>query len=145
MSNTRWFKYDRDKLWLVYTQIVPVIFEPPCSCASFALNASEWYALAYGSARGNGRQSRTVYQTYHLIRNLPYHTTIPFTRTHRINIKALRPEIRPIKNTAATTDSTAGVCFVYVFLSISTKTRTAVTSCSHFPTHYEWNTFVLLR
>jgi hypothetical protein len=29
--NTRWFKYDRDKLWLVYTQIVPVIFEPPCS------------------------------------------------------------------------------------------------------------------
>jgi hypothetical protein len=27
---TRWFKYDRDKLWLVYTQIVPVIFEPPC-------------------------------------------------------------------------------------------------------------------
>ena len=30
-SRTRWFKYDRDKLWLVYTQIVPVIFEPPCS------------------------------------------------------------------------------------------------------------------
>jgi hypothetical protein len=27
---TRWFKYDRDKLWLVYTQSVPVIFEPPC-------------------------------------------------------------------------------------------------------------------
>jgi hypothetical protein len=26
----RWFKYDCDKLWLVYTQIVPVIFEPPC-------------------------------------------------------------------------------------------------------------------
>jgi hypothetical protein len=26
-----WFKYDRDKLWLVYTQIVPVIFKPPCS------------------------------------------------------------------------------------------------------------------
>jgi hypothetical protein len=30
-NNTRWFKYDRDKLWLVYTQIVPVIFEPPCT------------------------------------------------------------------------------------------------------------------
>ena len=29
---TRWFKYDRDKLRLVYTQIVPVIFEPPCTC-----------------------------------------------------------------------------------------------------------------
>jgi hypothetical protein len=28
---TRWFKYDRDKLWLVYTQSVPVTFEPPCS------------------------------------------------------------------------------------------------------------------
>jgi hypothetical protein len=29
--DTRWFKYDRDKLWLVYTQSVRVIFEPPCS------------------------------------------------------------------------------------------------------------------
>jgi hypothetical protein len=29
--STRWFKYDRNKLWLVYTQIVPVIFEPPCT------------------------------------------------------------------------------------------------------------------
>jgi hypothetical protein len=28
---TRWFKCDRDKLWLVYTQIVLVIFEPPCN------------------------------------------------------------------------------------------------------------------
>jgi hypothetical protein len=27
---TRWFKYDRDKLSLVYTQRVLVIFEPPC-------------------------------------------------------------------------------------------------------------------
>ena len=26
-ASTRWFKYDRDKLWLVYTQIVP-----PCTC-----------------------------------------------------------------------------------------------------------------
>jgi hypothetical protein len=31
MFNTRWFKYDRDRLWLVYTQSVPVIFEPPCT------------------------------------------------------------------------------------------------------------------
>jgi hypothetical protein len=30
-QTTRWFKYDRDKLWLVYTQTVPVIFEPPCT------------------------------------------------------------------------------------------------------------------
>ena len=29
-SCTRWFKYDQDKLWLVYTQTVPVIFELPC-------------------------------------------------------------------------------------------------------------------
>jgi hypothetical protein len=29
LCDTRWLKYDRDKLWLVYTQIVPVIFEPP--------------------------------------------------------------------------------------------------------------------
>ena len=31
---TRWFKYDRDKLLLVYTQIVPIIFEPPCNTDS---------------------------------------------------------------------------------------------------------------
>ena len=38
---TRWFKYDRDKLWLVYTQIVPVIFEPPCiTCKLKAGNTS---------------------------------------------------------------------------------------------------------
>jgi hypothetical protein len=30
-QRTSWFKYDRDKLWLVYTQSVPVIFEPPCT------------------------------------------------------------------------------------------------------------------
>jgi hypothetical protein len=29
-SNTGWFKYDWNKLWLVYIQIVPVISEPPC-------------------------------------------------------------------------------------------------------------------
>jgi hypothetical protein len=28
---TRWLKYDRDWLRLVYTQTVPVIFEPPCT------------------------------------------------------------------------------------------------------------------
>jgi hypothetical protein len=33
--NTRWFKYDRDRLWLVYTQIVPVMFEPPCISVYF--------------------------------------------------------------------------------------------------------------
>jgi hypothetical protein len=38
---TRWFKYDRDKLWLVYTQIVPVIFEPPCILLRYFLNYFE--------------------------------------------------------------------------------------------------------
>ena len=36
---TRWFKYDRDKLWLVYTQIVPVIFEPPCMYWTLAVTS----------------------------------------------------------------------------------------------------------
>jgi hypothetical protein len=34
---TRWFKYDRDKLSLVYTQIVPIILEPPCTLVRKAL------------------------------------------------------------------------------------------------------------
>ena len=33
--STRWFKYGRDKLSLVYTQIVPVIFEPPCTSQKY--------------------------------------------------------------------------------------------------------------
>jgi hypothetical protein len=42
LVNTRWFKYDRDKLWLVYTQIVPVIFESPCTYWSL-----EWRSLGW--------------------------------------------------------------------------------------------------
>ena len=30
VDGTRWFKYDQDCNQLVYTQTVPVIFEPPC-------------------------------------------------------------------------------------------------------------------
>jgi hypothetical protein len=36
-ASTRWFKYDRDKLWLVYTQIIPVIFEPPCKLSPLGM------------------------------------------------------------------------------------------------------------
>jgi hypothetical protein len=36
---TRWFKYDRDKLWLIYTQILPVIFEPPFSVVRFVFRS----------------------------------------------------------------------------------------------------------
>ena len=42
---TRWFKYDRDKLWLVYIQIVPVIFEPPCT--SFFRQVHKNFAQLY--------------------------------------------------------------------------------------------------
>jgi hypothetical protein len=35
--NTRWFKYDRDWLCVNKSQFVPVIFEPPCICASVAV------------------------------------------------------------------------------------------------------------
>ena len=44
LNCTRWFKYDRDKLWLVYTQIVPVIFEPPCTSVP-ELYVSAWVVL----------------------------------------------------------------------------------------------------
>jgi hypothetical protein len=43
--HTRWFKYDRDKLWLVYTQIVPVIFEPPCVCVYIYIYTRDIYIL----------------------------------------------------------------------------------------------------
>ena len=33
---TRWFKYDRDWFVQTYTQIVPVIFEPPCIILAYA-------------------------------------------------------------------------------------------------------------
>jgi hypothetical protein len=43
------FKYDQDKLWLVYTQIVPVIFEPPC--IFLYLGTSKFYFLCHTSHR----------------------------------------------------------------------------------------------
>ena len=48
-NSTRWFKYDRDKLWLVYTQIVPVIFEPPCICilSQWSQTISVWVSPLY--------------------------------------------------------------------------------------------------
>jgi hypothetical protein len=39
---TSWFKYKRDKLWLVYTQIVPVIFEPPCTSVALTLRKRDY-------------------------------------------------------------------------------------------------------
>ena len=62
-ASTRWFKYDRDKLWLVYTQIVPVIFEPPCTCAvavlwhsSSVVPSSLWWRSLCGDTNiSNGR------------------------------------------------------------------------------------------
>jgi hypothetical protein len=30
-NGTRWFKYDRDYLYVNKSQFVPVIFEPPCT------------------------------------------------------------------------------------------------------------------
>ena len=46
LSNTRWFKYDRDKLWLIYTQIVPVIFEPPYISVSLRQGWAKPYLLS---------------------------------------------------------------------------------------------------
>ena len=34
-TNTRWFKYDRDYLCVNKSQLVPVIFEPPCTMYYF--------------------------------------------------------------------------------------------------------------
>ena len=45
--NTRWFKYDRDKLWLVYTQIVPVIFEPPCNFCCYCIKVFCVYPASF--------------------------------------------------------------------------------------------------
>jgi hypothetical protein len=35
--NTRWFKYDRDYLCVNKSQLVPVIFEPPCTYTNVML------------------------------------------------------------------------------------------------------------
>jgi hypothetical protein len=50
VTNTRWFKHDADKLWLVYTQSVPVIFEPPCIRNFFLNTLMLWlYRICKGS------------------------------------------------------------------------------------------------
>ena len=45
VGTTRWFKYDQDWLRLVYTQIVPVIFEPPCTCQTAIYHLAEYLNL----------------------------------------------------------------------------------------------------
>jgi hypothetical protein len=52
VKSTRWFKYDRDKLWLVDTQIVPVIFETPCT-SSFT--PSNYADIRYFNVRSTTR------------------------------------------------------------------------------------------
>jgi hypothetical protein len=51
LERTRWFKYDRDKLWLVYTQIVPVIFEPPFTSQKFISHLSSSPLLCFPNLR----------------------------------------------------------------------------------------------
>jgi hypothetical protein len=48
--NTRWFKYDRDDVCVSKSQLVPVIFEPPCIKT----------VTLVPSARRPGAQSLTV-------------------------------------------------------------------------------------
>jgi hypothetical protein len=38
-------QYDRDKLWLVYTQSVPVIFEPPCTYLAWQRLCQQYMSL----------------------------------------------------------------------------------------------------
>ena len=59
-SSTRWFKYNRDKLWLVYKQSVPVIFEPPCTW-------SHWPS-GPRTTQGNRKQGGTFYNKHTSIR-----------------------------------------------------------------------------
>jgi hypothetical protein len=59
-ADTRWFKYDRDKLWLVYTQIVPVIFKPPCILTLWHSTAT----LVWRSGRGVFQRNVSVFAYY---------------------------------------------------------------------------------
>jgi hypothetical protein len=63
---TRWFKYDRDKLWLVYTQIVPVMFEPPC-----ITDLLDIFIFVVFATTGFGLETRPSSGSY-----------VPFQRTH---------------------------------------------------------------
>jgi hypothetical protein len=40
LVNTRWFRYDRDDLYVNKLQFVPVVFEPPCSFRRIILLSS---------------------------------------------------------------------------------------------------------
>jgi hypothetical protein len=64
---TRWFRYDRDKLWLVYTQIVSVIFEPPCT-----------HQLTKSIRRNNHRVMWAIRNTVIRIQIHRYECLIPF-------------------------------------------------------------------
>ena len=62
LINTRWFKYDRDKLWLVYTQIVPVIFEPPCIISSYCFLGESTRSIFMGRIHYCFLKAKCVYR-----------------------------------------------------------------------------------
>jgi hypothetical protein len=70
---TRWFKYDRDKLWLVYTQIIPVIFEPPCTF----MTISRWILLKMRNVLG--KSCRESQNTHFMFYN-SFPKIVPFMR-----------------------------------------------------------------
>jgi hypothetical protein len=87
---TRWFKHDRDKLWLVYTQIVPVIFEPPCNpIVDFCVHAD---------IRFYQQPSKLYYRTLPTPSKLCYS---PYESEHKLEDPGKNQVIRPHEPFAA--------------------------------------------
>ena len=84
---TRWFKYDRDKLWLVYTQSVPVIFEPPCIRFAFETPCLNWWHVCLF-------HSCLCSNYFFFLRFLTTLCTLQFTLSSYLGLSRLRPPRR---------------------------------------------------
>jgi hypothetical protein len=82
-GHTRWFKYDRDKLWVVNTQNDPVKFEPPCKCG--------WVSLMFARDSSSSHEQLTYYScTVKASVNRPLQRLLSIAVTCNVQLKAIR-------------------------------------------------------
>jgi hypothetical protein len=118
---TRWFEYDRDKLWLVYTQIVPVIFEPPCTSATTSIISFEGLTDELENVRLKNCLIDTQISGY---KHKPQSTMYPecfairgtFVGNSRVQWPSgQQPAGIPVSNTARIMDVCLSVCLFWEF------------------------------
>ena len=123
-GTTRWFKHDRDKLWLVYTLIVPVMSEPPCiikehenidkieSYWFFPLSLEKFQAKNVRQHGLKGPAARVVAADIYMLQS----TKIPHTTWHKVAAGQLKSA--DVSTTQFRVQQECNRCVMHLLVSI---------------------------